>query len=80
MKSFLQLVIGMARPFIPLAGGQAHGLVERAITLPKSQRMGLYAGMSPEDVAHAEGLHSKMTDAIADYTVYVASRGQVEED
>ena len=80
MKNFLTLIIGIARPFIPLAGNQAHGLMERAITLPKSQRMKLYAGMSAGDIAHAEDLHSKMTDSVSDFAVFVASRGEIEED
>lgn len=76
----IQLIIGLVKPFIPLGATQAHGAVERLVTIPNASRQKLYAGMTDDEKAHAEGLHAKMVDSVSDYTVYVASRGSIEED
>lgn len=80
MKNIFQLIINSIRPFLALGGDQAHSAVDRLVTIPKKDRMKLYAGMSVEDTHHAEELWEKVADPISDYLVFVASRGAIEED
>lgn len=61
-------------------GANVHSAVERMLTIPKSQRMQLYAGMSESDIAEAETLYRKSVDATADWAVFTASRGEIEAD
>lgn len=80
LSFLLSLLINIARPYIKLAADPAHAATERALTVPEKDRLRLYKGMSTEDVAHAEELYRKHVDATADYVVFVASRGEIEED
>lgn len=80
MKSIFQTIINTIKPFLPLGADQAHSVVERLVTIPRKDRMKLYAGMGPEEVLHAEGLWEPIADQLSDYLVYVASRGAIEED
>jgi len=80
MKAILQSIINIAKPFMGMAGTQAHAAIDRVITVPKADRLKLCAGMTDEEIAHAEGLYSKHVDATSDYIAYVASRGAIEED
>jgi len=80
MKQIFALLISTIKPFMGLAGAQAHSAVDRVITIPKADRLKLYGGMPAEDVVHAEDLYAKHVDATSDWLTYVASRGSIEED
>ena len=80
LASIIATILTLIRPFIPLGAEHAHKAVERWATIPKKQREKFYAGMSAEDRAEAEQLQRRMTDAISDYTVFVASRGEIPAD
>lgn len=76
----LQTLISIIKPFLPLGSTNAHEAVERWLTPPKSSRESLYKGLTDEEKKHADELLRTATDAVSDYTVYVASRGSIDAD
>lgn len=80
MKQLIQSIITMARPFMGLAAPQAHAAIDRVLTIPSKDRQKLYVGMSDEDKTHAEVLYREHVDKTTDWVVFVASRGEIEED
>lgn len=77
----LNNILRAVASWIALAPGvNPHAAVERLLTVPKRERMALYAGMSDEDKAEAERLYREAVDKTADWAVYVASRGEIEAD
>lgn len=80
MKFDLTAILALLRAIIPVLGEQAHSQAQRAFTIPRAQHDKLCAGMSADDKAVALTLRDKAADALADYAVYVASRGEIDPD
>lgn len=80
MKLDFSAIISLIKNFLPMGAEFAHKAVEGWLTIPKVQRDKLYKGMSADDVAEAEQLRKRFTDAGSDYAVFVASRGAIEAD
>lgn len=79
-SSLIQSIIAMAKPMLGIFGEKAHSVVERWATIPAKDRSKLYVGLSAEEQAEADRLMRVMADAISDFAVYVASRGDVAAD
>jgi hypothetical protein len=79
-SSLIQSVIAMAKPMLGIFGAQSHSVIERWVTIPAKDRAKLYVGLSMDEQAEADRLMRVMADAISDFTVYVASRGEVGAD
>ena len=81
MFNFSQL-IATARLALSTVPAQAHAFVERAFTVPKSQRDKLYSasGLDATDRVEADALYRKFADAASDWVVFVASKGTIDAD
>jgi peptide subunit release factor 1 (eRF1) len=82
MNFNLNSIIATARLALSTVPAQAHAFVERALTIPKSQRDKLYSasGLDATDREEADVLYRKVADAASDWVVFVASKGTIDAD
>lgn len=81
-KQLLDVVIALAMPLVPILGDNAQGAVQRAVTIPRKQveKACRARGMSAEETEEAIRLAVVMADAISDFAVFVASKGEIDPD
>jgi hypothetical protein len=82
MNFNLNSIIATARLALATVPDKAHAFVERALTIPKSQRDKLYSasGLDAADREEADVLYRKVADAASDWVVFVASKGTIDAD
>lgn len=76
LPGLLKLVEGL----LPFVGGNVSSAVERALTIPEADVRKICKGMSEEDQKEAVELSRTASDALADFLVFVGSRGKIPPD
>ena len=82
MKFDIKSLLLFIKPLLPIimAGKDPVVTVKRAITIPKSERIKLYRGMSDEAVAEAERDYESFTKGAAEWALNVATKGTFGAD
>lgn len=80
LNTLLKQIVALIGPLLPFLGQGALEVVERGATVPQADIKKLMKGASPEDTAKAIELGRIMADAVSDFAVFVASKGQIEPD
>jgi hypothetical protein len=76
LAPFLSALTAMA----PFLGSQAHGPVERGLTVPQSDVEKAMGNASPADKSEAVRLWRVAADAVADAMIFTATKGKVKAD